>query len=298
MATTGIANRGTAGQRPGLSMVMGQVNSPTLHRVCPQCGEDNEHRAASRYSRGRWHIKTCTACQFVYLEEALAYEELSTEHTWGDHWLAEKEFRLQRSPVQQALGEPFRRLKRWHQSLRQPKAVSLLSRLIGTGRVLEIGCGRGLLLTKLPQTLQPWGIEISERTAQSANERIQHRGGRVIHADALSGLRDLEPGSFHGLLMHSYLEHEIQPLDVLHEAARVLHPQGVLVIKVPNYACWNRIVLGDRWPGFRFPDHVNYFTPRSLTAMLARAGLQPRAAGWTDRLFTSDNFWTVAQRMR
>jgi len=43
-------------------------------------------------------------------------------------------------------------------------------------------------------------------------------------------------------------------------------------VRVPNFASLNRRVIGKKWCGFRYPDHVNYFTPVSLRALVAKAG--------------------------
>jgi hypothetical protein len=64
------------------------------------------------------------------------------------------------------------------------------------------------------------------------------------------------------------------------------------VIKVPNYGSLNRIVMGRRWCGFRYPDHLNYFTPATLRRMAAKAGLDAHF-GATGKLPTSDNMWAV-----
>ena len=79
-------------------------------------------------------------------------------------------------------------------------------------------------------------------------------------------------------------------------AQGVIAPDGVLIIKVPNYGSVNRRVFGRRWCGFRFPDHMNYFTPESLVRLCAECGLGVRAFSWLDRLPTSDNMWLVAGR--
>ena len=94
--------------------------------------------------------------------------------------------------------------------------------------------------------------------------------------------------------MHAFLEHEMHPLETLRAAARVLRPDGRLILKMPNYASINRRVRGARWCGFRFPDHVNYFTPASLRAMVQAAGLRVVRMHVSDRLPTSDNMWLVA----
>jgi len=65
---------------------------------------------------------------------------------------------------------------------------------------------------------------------------------------------------------------------------------------VPNYACWNRRLQGAGWPGFRFPEHVNYFTPTTIRQLIDRAGLQVARFNLLDRLPTSDNLWLVARK--
>ena len=47
---------------------------------------------------------------------------------------------------------------------------------------------------------------------------------------------------------------------------------GSVFIRVPNFASTNRKVRGAQWCGFRYPDHVNYFTPDSLSKMAADCG--------------------------
>jgi hypothetical protein len=61
-------------------------------------------------------------------------------------------------------------------------------------------------------------------------------------------------------------------------------------MKTPNYASLNRRLMGMRWSGFRFPDHVNYFTPATLRELARRAGFSTHY-GPTDRNPISDSLW-------
>lgn len=110
------------------------------------------------------------------------------------------------------------------------------------------------------------------------------------------GLHVFEEESFDGMVMYAYLEHEVQPAAVLAAAQGKLRRGGSLIIKVPNHACVNRAVRGLRWCGYRLPDHVNYFTPSTLTRMLREAGLEVVRFNALDRFPTSDNMWLVARR--
>jgi hypothetical protein len=96
--------------------------------------------------------------------------------------------------------------------------------------------------------------------------------------------------------MTSFLEHDINARDTLLAVKRVMRPDAKLVVKVPNYASWNRSIRAGRWCGFRFPDHVNYFTPTLLKRLLVETGFRVVRFGWLDRMPTSDTMWLIAEK--
>ncbi len=149
-------------------------------------------------------------------------------------------------------------------------------------------------MAALPESYIPYGIEISQELSQIASKRFTARGGDVIQGDALTGLSQASQGKFSGVIMTSYLEHEVHPREALLLALKVLRTDGKLIIKVPNYGSWNRYLRGEQWCGFRFPDHVNYFTPRLLVKLLNETGYETLQFNLSDHLPTSDNMWIVA----
>ena len=97
--------------------------------------------------------------------------------------------------------------------------------------------------------------------------------------------------------MSCYLEHEARPLEVLQRAHSILKKHGIIVVKVPNYNSFNRFWRGGRWCGFRFPDHVNYFTPKTLRILAGQAGYQLQHQRLSDRPPTSDNMYAVLRKL-
>ena len=285
-----------AGRRP----IIDESSEPmhdSQSRGCPNCSHDNSQAAPSPYSCNSWHIKECTNCGFVYLENVLAYDELVTNHAWSKSYSQAKRQRQRKYPVIAGLGAVVKQLQYGLRTiLRRNKVQQLVSQFVQQGRLLDVGCGYGAALRELPAEVTPFGIEIEAEMAAMADEHARQRGGQVLQADALSGLGQFAADYFDGLILQSFLEHEVQPVPMLEQCARVLAPGSHLIIKVPNYACWNRRLSGQRWCGFRFPDHVNYFTPRSLAQMLRRTHLLPVRCSILDRLPTSDSLWMVAQR--
>jgi len=80
--------------------------------------------------------------------------------------------------------------------------------------------------------------------------------------------------------MRSYLEHEKQPRLVLERAFHKLAPGGRIFIRLPDYGSLNRRLMGARWCGFRYPDHVNYFTNRSLRSLSEGLGYSYSRTNW------------------
>jgi SAM-dependent methyltransferase len=146
-----------------------------------------------------------------------------------------------------------------------------LKRLFAPGRVLDVGCGSG---KKVPEPFIPFGIEISEALSREADAHMRGRGGRAIHAPAVEGVKEFPDRYFSGIVLRSFLEHEKQPKELLEQCSRRLAPGGSIYVRVPNYGSLNRRMLGAKWCGFRYPDHVNYFTTASLGAMVGDCGLR------------------------
>lgn len=234
-------------------------------RDCPICGAAPSH-ALAKYSREPWHLVTCDGCGFVYLKEAPAYDRLTDEFAWEKSWLEEKERRRQRNPM--AGLTPRRPM----QNAKASKKARV-AKLFGRGNVLDIGCGGDTLV---PEGFTPYGVEISDALQAQADAIMKARGGHCVHAPAVEGVASFPAGFFSGIILSSFLEHEMQPARLLAECARVLRPDGSIYVRVPNYGGVNRRVRGAEWCGFRHPDHVNYFTLDSLTELAARFGLKLR----------------------
>jgi 2-polyprenyl-3-methyl-5-hydroxy-6-metoxy-1,4-benzoquinol methylase len=111
------------------------------------------------------------------------------------------------------------------------------------------------------------GVELSEEAARIAREEF---GVTVHHGDvfspALAGRR------FDVVTMWHVLEHCIDPLGVLRQARSLLAPGGMLFVELPNWNSLGRRVRGARWSQLKPPEHINFFTPRSLVRAAELAG--------------------------
>jgi len=263
-----------------------------VDRDCPGCGATNAGAPALPASPAAWPLKTCSSCGFTYLARVPQQEAFSEDFAWDKTFAEEEERRM---ASRGALKRSARRLRSILLPFR-PDVDHFLRANACDGRVLDIGVSNGKFLLRLVDRFVPFGIEISKDAASQTHARFQPFGGAVVHAPALQGLATFEERFFTGALLRSYLEHEYQPGPVLAALHRVLEPGGVAIIKVPNYGSLNRRVFGATWCGYRFPDHVNYFTASSLRRMLSEHGFAARFV-WHKSLPSSDNMTCVARRV-
>ncbi|MGD2044594.1 MAG: class I SAM-dependent methyltransferase [Gemmatimonadota bacterium] len=99
------------------------------------------------------------------------------------------------------------------------------------GRLLDIGCGEGFLLRDAEQVgLDPFGVEIAPNAVALARARTPSAGLARAAGEALP-FRD---AAFDVVMCLGSLEHFLDPAVGISEVARVLRPDGVALLVVPN----------------------------------------------------------------
>ena len=260
------------------------------NRDCPLC--DGQHAHQLSYHRDAWRLVQCMQCDFVYMPEIPALDEVGTTFEWSQNFAAETARRRVVSPLLSRIDE-WTRIRTRLFGRRTP--IDDVKRYVTRGRVLDLGCGNGTYLASAGKGFSLYGIDISPALTQEADRLFRAHGGYAVCAPCSEGLSLFEPDFFDAAILRSYLEHEPDPSGVLDNLFWALRPGGIAVIKVPNYLSWNRFIRGPKWCGFRFPDHVNYFTPATMKRMAEDIGYRVTMR-WQDTLPTDDNLWAVLQR--
>jgi 2-polyprenyl-3-methyl-5-hydroxy-6-metoxy-1,4-benzoquinol methylase len=151
------------------------------------------------------------------------------------------------------------------------KALSVLKRAkFQSGeryRALDIGCATGDFSAELKRHAKAvqvdlYGIEMSEkavRFAQEENELYAKQGE----------LLTVEFGvEFDLITMWHVLEHVLRLNETLEKLHRVLKPNGLLVVAMPNPDAWDAQHYGKYWNGYDAPRHLYHFTPKVFTKLL------------------------------
>jgi 2-polyprenyl-3-methyl-5-hydroxy-6-metoxy-1,4-benzoquinol methylase len=138
------------------------------------------------------------------------------------------------------------------------------------GLVLDVGCGGGLFLRMLAESGLPVvGLDSSLDAAILA----WSQNGVPTVCGSLSRA-PFAPNTCAAVTMFHVLEHLYRPLSYLEAARELLCPEGRLIVQVPNAACWQFLLLGERWSGLDVPRHLYQFRARDLEILLNQAGFE------------------------
>lgn len=174
-------------------------------------------------------------------------------------------------------GDVFEELARDVSSRRLRRIREDLGR---TGRILDVGCGTGWLLTvAAEQGWEPTGVEVSPAAAQAAR-----RDDRVTVHTGFLEQAPLETGSFDAIVASHVIEHVPDPVGMLERMRSLMTEDGVLVLALPNSRGFVHSVtnlvhrMRGRLGRDRFscslhpPSHLYAFDPPSIVRALSRAG--------------------------
>ena len=220
---------------------------------CPVCGEPKEH--AQVFLRNAFPILRCSACGVgkTQLPEGFSTDRIYTEEYfqggqadgYSDYLGSEDVLRAE-----------FRSAVR---DLRRAGASG--------GRLLEIGCAYGFFLAEAKSYFEVQGIEVSESAVEFCRSR-----GLDVEQGILTEQYVRENVPFDAVVMLDVVEHLTEPDLVMDLLRRAMKPGARLLISTGDWESALSRMMGKKWRLMTPPQHVFFFSPRTLSAMLTRIG--------------------------
>lgn len=202
---------------------------------------------------GRFSLVRCAACGLVSTSPALPEDALAP-------WYPAEYY-----------GRRNRRFNRLFERLIvvfRERRARFIERRARPGRLLDVGCGRGLLPHLMAR--RGWdahGLELSETAAAHARE--------VLGVPVFVGRIEETPwenGSFEAIVFWHVLEHLRDPRSALRRAFDLLVPGGLLVIAVPNFESLQARAGSRGWFHLDVPRHYHHFGLGVLRRLLDQEG--------------------------
>ena len=215
-----------------------------MTRSCPSCGS-GQSGAMSGYEADR--LVRCSACRLVFAAGRPSDADLTAHYSgYGTAWFDSPLTRVRYAELLDSFA-PYRR----------------------TGRILDFGSGAGYFVEEAQRRgWEACGIEFGTLALQMAAER-----GLDVRAAPLTE-ETFPPGHFDVVTAFEVIEHLRDPLDDAQAIARVLRPGGLFYCTTPNFNAVTRRLLRARWSSIGYPEHLSYFTTRTLAELLGRVGLR------------------------
>lgn len=136
------------------------------------------------------------------------------------------------------------------------------------GRILDVGCGRGILPALMRD--RGWdvhGLEFSETAARHARNELRIP---VFVGDFLQS--PYAEASFDAVVLWHVLEHVSDPVATIRKARQVLKPGGLLITAVPNFESLQARWTGRHWFHLDVPRHYHHFGLAVLLRLLTSNG--------------------------
>jgi len=202
-------------------------------------------------------LYSCEACRCLFLHPMPDSREIERFYP-ADYW-----WNARRSGGLKKLESVYRKL-----ALRDH--IAFITKAAGDRGVdvLDVGCGSGTLLGLLKH--RGFGVTGLDFSAEAAAIAKAENGVDV----AVGSLEEAHfpAESFDVVTLFHVMEHVTNPRLVLAEVSRVLKPNGVAILQVPNIESWQFKIFGARWYGLDIPRHVIDYSRNSMLKLLADSG--------------------------
>ena len=142
-------------------------------------------------------------------------------------------------------------------------------------KILDIGCGPGFFLQRAKE--KGWGV-LGIEPSSTAAKYAKNNGVPMIESTFESFLLTNKE-KFDAIHSKFFLEHMRDPKKVCEECYDLLNPNGIICFEVPNDFNILQKVVTDKLNKKQYwiapPEHINYFSMKSLQNLFKKTGFKP-----------------------
>ena len=215
----------------------------TVHSKCILCGSES----LKNIFGDQHFITKCKHCSFVFSREITSDEELKNYYDIYPLENKVSDITIQRYNEILDLFEPYRQ----------------------SGKLFEFGCGEGYFLEIARK--RNWivaGTEISTPLIEKC------RNKNITVYDDTEKIPLIENGTYDIVVSIEVIEHLSPPLPFTQFFNSLLRNGGGLYMTTPNFNCLSRFILGKKWNNIIYPEHLCYYSPKTMKLTLNKSGFK------------------------
>ena len=199
---------------------------------------------------GTYNVSECTQCEIAMTHPLPSETDLVKLYSCGNY--------------RTSTGKRFGFLIESLIHLGRIRKRKRISQFIKPGKILDIGCGRGLFLDVMRRG--GWDVIGTELNEETAFYAIQRYGLKILSGSITH--HQLPAESFDAININQVLEHLKNPHEVIKECYRLLKKGGVLIISVPDIRSPQFTIGKENWFLLDLPFHLFHFTEKGLVGLL------------------------------
>ncbi|MFO7525331.1 MAG: class I SAM-dependent methyltransferase [Ignavibacteriaceae bacterium] len=168
----------------------------------------------------------------------------------------------------------------------EPTYINRLKKAnIGFGdSILDVGCGKGILLYKMKQS----GFNNVIGIDPYLNNDIFYKNGLKVFRNDIQEI----DGKFNFIMFNHSFEHLVNPFETLRQTHKLLNDNKYTLIRIPvaDSFAWKK--YGVNWSSLEAPRHIFLHTKRSIELLASKTGFKVDKISYDSR---SWQFWGSEQ---
>ena len=218
--------------------------SDRFHNKCLICNSESIHSLESKLNHE--DLYQCKNCSFIFFRRIPSAAELDSHYAAYPRNNILSDITIKRYNELLDKFEPYRK----------------------TGRLLDVGCGDGHFLAVAAK--RGWKIYGTEFTEEAVAAGRKNGGeifkGRIQEFD----LAD----NFDVITSFEVLEHIYDLKEHTTRIYSLLRTGGLFYFTTPNINALSRRILGGHWTIIEYPEHLSYYTAKTINRLLTMAGFR------------------------
>lgn len=245
-------------------------------RHCPSCAHDSFNSVLNctdhTYSRASFDLVECSNCHLLFTNPR------PDENTIGKYY-DNPEYVSHTDTKSGLLFTLYGLVKRF--TLKHKRRF--LEHLSKEKSMLDYGAGSGDFSIELIEN--GWEVSAFEPDT-NARQKIILKNSQLT---VVNNLTELASESKAIITLWHVLEHVHRLDNTIEEFHRILKPEGLLVIAVPNHTSYDAQFYGPKWAAYDVPRHLYHFSPETLKKLMSDRGfqLQKIKPMWFDSFYVS-----------
>ena len=133
-------------------------------------------------------------------------------------------------------------------------------------KIIDIGCGNGLIASKFDDNFIKYGLEVSLIAAEKAKKHITNITTNPLSSDTY------DSEFFDVVFSYHVIEHVEDPISFIENIHHIMKTHGKLVLGTPNFDCAMARRFGENFRLLHDKTHISLFSDFSLKSLLEDSG--------------------------